>query len=404
MISSIIVAAGKSERFGKNKLRAILGGLPVLMRTLFAFQTHPEVDEIILVVNKEKINEMKVLEKPFSKIKKIISGEQHREQSSAAGVIESAGDICIVHNGANPLVSQKEISDVIQSVTDNDAAFVGRKVSATLKHCKKDKVDKTIDRTELVEAETPQGFKKELYLKALESIQDSHKTPELIFTDEMQVLESIGVHGKYIEASPQNRKITTLYDLQIAESFLKPHTRTGLGHDSHRFSPTISDSPSVIPALVKPAQAPAGIHNRETYITLGGVKIPHSKSFDANSDGDVLVHALCNAIGTAIGEGSLSKYADEMCKRGVKDSMKYLDHIKKNMQSMGYSVGNISASIEGKEPKLEIHIPEMKKKIASILDINPFQIGVACTSGEELTSFGKGEGMQCFCSVQLVKV
>ena len=420
MISAIILAAGKSERFGQNKLRAMLGGLPLLMRTLFAFQTHPQVNEIILVTNKDKIEEMNVLQKSFSKIKKIIPGGEHREQSSAAGVIEASGDICLVHNGANPLVTQKEISELIQSMKDNNATFVGRKVSATLKRSKNDQIEETVNRSNLIEAETPQGFKKELYIKALQSIQDSKQNIQGQFTDEMQVLESIGVFGKYIEASPQNRKITTPYDLQIAESFLTPHTRTGLGHDSHRFSSATPASPSVTPTkagihphkTLRQAQDDKGATQDDTpkpqdnnlFITLGGVKIPHAQCFDANSDGDVLVHALCNAIGTAIGEGSLSKYADEMCKNGIKDSIMYLKHIKKNMQALGYTIGNISASIEGKEPKLEIHIKEMKENISSALDINSFQIGIACTSGEELTSFGKGEGLQCFCSVQLAKM
>ncbi len=377
MVSVVIGAAGKSERFGSNKMQTILAGLPLLMRTIYPFQILKEIDEIILVVPEDKIEEMSPLKKSFTKIKKLIPGGKTRFESIAKGVIETNGEICLVHNGANPLVTKEEILETIKSVRKHNAAFIGRKITSTLWEVNNGLIEKNIPREDVYEAETPQGFKRDLFINALEKCKNKKKE----FTDEMSVLENIGIFGKVVKASPQNRKITTVQDLQIAEVFFKAHTRIGIGHDSHKFS-----------------------LKKEKPLLIGGAEIPYNKSFSANSDGDVVIHSLCNAIGTAIGEGSLSLYADKMCHEGIIDSLKYLEHINKNMKSVGYSIGNIAITIEGKEPKLENHIPNMKKIIAETLGINSFQIGIACTSGEELTSFGKGEGIQCFCHVQLIKI
>jgi 2-C-methyl-D-erythritol 4-phosphate cytidylyltransferase / 2-C-methyl-D-erythritol 2,4-cyclodiphosphate synthase len=375
MCSVIITAAGNSTRFGRDKLSAILGGLPLLIRTIYAFQSHSQIDEIILVVASSRLKEMSPLTKSFSKINQIVAGGSSRLESVTAGVLVASEELCLVHNGANPLVSAAEISAVIKAVSDDQAATVGRPVNSTLKEIKNGKITKTLNRAKIYATETPQGFKKDLYLQALKLSSKSNT-----FTDEMAFLESTGIKSVIVPASPQNIKVTTKFDLAVLESFIKAQTKIGIGHDSHRYQ------------------------EGEGGITVGGIKIPHSKKFTANSDGDLLVHALCNAIGTAIGEGSLSLYSDDLFqKKGETNSMKYLQHINKKMLASGYLIGNISVSLEGKEPKIEKFIPLIKQNLAEQLQINPLQIGVAATSGEGLTSFGKGEGMQCFVYVQLIR-
>lgn len=153
--------------------------------------------------------------------------------------------------------------------------------------------------------------------------------------------------------------------------------RVGIGQDSHRFDKT------------KP-------------LVICGKIIPDHDGFEANSDGDVVYHALCNAIGTAIGEGSLSKYSEDMChKQGIKDSSKYVLHINNIMKNKGFSINNIAISIECKTPKIEPHVNDFKQNLSLLLNIKQSQIGIAATSGENLTAFGKGEGVNCFVIVSL---
>lgn len=158
--------------------------------------------------------------------------------------------------------------------------------------------------------------------------------------------------------------------------------RVGLGQDSHRFSTVKKDR-----ALV-----------------LGGVEVDTKGGFEANSDGDIILHSLCNALSSAIGGDSLSTWADEMNKRGVKDSVCYLEHIFNKIVALKYSVVNISVSVEAKKPYLKIEIiNQIKIKIASLLRIKVDQVGLTFTSGEGLTAFGRGEGMQALAIVSILK-
>ena len=157
--------------------------------------------------------------------------------------------------------------------------------------------------------------------------------------------------------------------------------RVGIGQDSHRFE-NFSKNKNLI---------------------LGGIKIDTDLKFQANSDGDVILHSLCNALGSAIGLGSISTYADKMClEQGIIDSRKYVEYIFQKVKEKNYKIQNVSNSIEAKKPKLEKHFPEMKKIIAQILEINVDDVGITATSGEELTAFGKGEGIQVFVIVCIV--
>jgi 2-C-methyl-D-erythritol 2,4-cyclodiphosphate synthase len=117
-----------------------------------------------------------------------------------------------------------------------------------------------------------------------------------------------------------------------------------------------------------------------------------------------LTHAICNALWTAIGKGSLSLYADKMClERWIENSLKYLESIYVEVKKSWYEIGNIACSIEAAKPKLEKHIPQMKAILSQTLNCVSQQIGIACTTGEKLTDFGKGLGIQCFVHCILVK-
>ena len=159
--------------------------------------------------------------------------------------------------------------------------------------------------------------------------------------------------------------------------------RIGLGQDSHRFAnPQVDGGKPLI---------------------LGGVKISESVSLAANSDGDVILHSICNALSSAIGGDSLSSWADEMClKKGIKDSKKYVEYIFKKVKQKKYRVANVSICVEAKKPCLDLKIiKKIKEKIASLLEINIQQVGITFTSGENLTPFGQGKGIQSIAQVLL---
>ena len=158
--------------------------------------------------------------------------------------------------------------------------------------------------------------------------------------------------------------------------------RVGFGTDSHKFY-KISNRPLV----------------------LGGVKISNTGGLKANSDGDVILHALFNALSQACGGNSLGYYADPLFERGITDSREYLKIAVEMVDEIGYRISNIGIMIEAKRPRIQIDIvSEMKNVIAHLLNIEVNDIGITFTSGEGLTAFGRGEGILAQAVATLYKL
>ncbi len=153
-----------------------------------------------------------------------------------------------------------------------------------------------------------------------------------------------------------------------------PIFRTGIGQDSHRFLSEESSKPCVI----------------------GGIIFDNVPGLDADSDGDVVYHALCNAISSLTGTPILGGIARDLCRKdGITDSQVYLE---KALATLGrQKIVHVALSIEGKRPYLEDKIGQMKQQISSVLQISSSCIGITATSGDGLTDFGCGDGLQCFC-------
>jgi 2-C-methyl-D-erythritol 2,4-cyclodiphosphate synthase len=149
--------------------------------------------------------------------------------------------------------------------------------------------------------------------------------------------------------------------------------RTGIGQDSHRFLPADSSKPCVI----------------------GGLIFHDAPGFNANSDGDVVLHAICNAISSLTGILILGNIADDLClKDGITDSEVYLLEAMKTLA--GQRVTHVAITIEAKKPKFKNRLIEMRQNIARIMRLDISQVGITATSGEGLTDFGCGDGVQAF--------
>ena len=146
-----------------------------------------------------------------------------------------------------------------------------------------------------------------------------------------------------------------------------------IGQDSHRFGDPCGDCS----------------------IMLGGVSIPSDRPVIANSDGDVILHAVTNAISGYTGKIVLGGIADKLClEDGIKDSSVFLKKAVEDIQ--GAKIIHCSVSVECLVPKLKPHLDRIRSKIAELLDLHVSSVGLTATTGEGLTSFGKGEGIQAF--------
>lgn len=154
--------------------------------------------------------------------------------------------------------------------------------------------------------------------------------------------------------------------------------KTGMGQDSHAFE---SESGK---ALI-----------------LAGVTFEHKKGLRGNSDADVVLHSLTNAISSVTGRNILGKIADELCQRGVTDSREYLQCALDDLGS--WQIEHIAISLECLEPKISPQIEKMKDRIAGFCNISASDIGITATTGEGLTAFGRGEGIQALTIITVSK-
>ncbi len=382
----IILAGGKGERFKQDKTMVELQKKPLITWSLETFYKSREIDEFYVISNKKNHNKIKKIVPNFVKIYALAGKTRAESAKNAIKKIKpKKNDLLIIHNVANPLVSVKEIKNCLKQAKKYGACGVAHQTTNTIRN-----KNGIIPRKNLHLMETPQAIKANIYLEGLKKIK---KTEEI--TDDLMIAEKTGVKIKIIPADINNKKITFPEDLEKMEFLLQkkekktfknlfnflPSTKNikiGIGHDSHQFDKT-------------------GI------CVLGGIKFKECKKLKGNSDGDACFHALTNAILSAIGHGSLSLFSDEMCKKGIKNSQKYLERALKMLKKEKYKIKNISLSFECLKPKLEKKFPEMKKKISKILNIKEKNIGLTATSGEKLTNFGQGKGVQVFATVLIQK-
>lgn len=152
--------------------------------------------------------------------------------------------------------------------------------------------------------------------------------------------------------------------------------RTGIGQDSHRFLPPDSSKPCIIAGLI----------------------FDDTPGFHANSDGDLVFHAICNAISSLTGVLILGAIADDLClKDGITDSEVYLAEALKTLGKQ--KITHVAITLEGKKPHFKKRILEMRQNIARVMKLDVSQVGITATSGEGLTDFGCGDGVQCFVIV-----
>lgn len=378
---AIILAAGKGTRMQEktNKILLSLLNKPVICHTLAVFEECNLIDYVILVANKSDFLELESIIKKngFKKVKDIVAGGEHRQDSVYNGFnsIKDADDddIIVVHNAANTEVTVKMITDIIEAAKKYNAAAVGFPIEDTVKHVELGFVAKTFERGKLWRIQTPQAIKYNLMKMALDRAYEDN----FYATDDVSLIERLGKEVKIIECSADNIKITRKHDIEFIE-MLRTAKRVGLGQDSHKI-----------------------VSNRPLY--LGGYKVTDEYGLEADSDGDVILHALYNALSQAISSRSLGYYATPLCLNGITDSKEYIEIALELVENKGFKIGNIGIMTEAKKPRILDYDDEIKKSLASLLKIDKEKIGITATSGDELTPFGKGEAIQAFVIATLVK-
>ncbi len=137
-------------------------------------------------------------------------------------------------------------------------------------------------------------------------------------------------------------------------------------------------------------------------LVLGGVEIEHDQGLAAHSDGDVLIHALCDALLGAAGLGDIGElFPDTDPTYKDADSRRLLADVLERVRSAGYSVGNVDVIIHAQRPKLTEHKPRIRASLAELLELPPDAVGVKATTNEGLDAIGRGEALACWATVLL---
>ncbi|SSC07955.1 2-C-methyl-D-erythritol 2,4-cyclodiphosphate synthase [bacterium endosymbiont of Bathymodiolus sp. 5 South] len=154
--------------------------------------------------------------------------------------------------------------------------------------------------------------------------------------------------------------------------------KTGIGQDSHAF-----DS-----------------ENRKPLI-LGGIEFNHPQGLKGNSDADVILHSITNALCSVTGQNILGAKADELCQQGITDSAQYLKLALKDLDD--WKIEHIAIAIECLTPKITPKMQALKSNIANLTNIEISDVGITATTGEGLSAFGKGKGIQVFTIITVSK-
>ena len=229
--SAVILAAGSGRRFSDvagQKQNIELVGIPVIVRTVMAFEKCPLVDEIVIVCRAEDVSEYEGFAEKYSlsKIAKVVSGGDERIDSAMAGVdsVNDKSKYIAVHDGARCLITPEMIEKTLRSAYKNGAAAAGRPSTDTVKYSKDGlAIDETVDRTKVWLIGTPQVFMANMYRAAIYMAKKDGAT----VTDDCMMAERLGFKVSLVDIGGENIKITNPEDIYIAEGILRKREAMG---------------------------------------------------------------------------------------------------------------------------------------------------------------------------------
>ncbi len=393
-ISLIVAAGGSGTRFLKkaphqtnNKIFHPFFGKPLLIHTLKSFQGMKEIRETVAAVPPGTQAQWRKWQKQF-RLSNIgwVSGGKTRAESvwNALRKTDPKSDWVMVHDGARPLVSPTHIRRLIrtaQSKGPRDGVILAKKVVPTIKEVslKEHRIQRTVNREALCEAETPQLVRRSILMKAYKTNPNAFQA-----TDESALLESAGGRVKAVMHEEWNPKITSFDDLKLVESYVKQkdheEVRVGFGRDTHRLVP-----------------------GRKLY--LGGIHIPFKRGALGHSDGDTLLHAVSDAILGATGQGDIGEHFSDLDKRlkGIR-STKIIEEVLKKAREKGWAPVHVDTVIILEKPRLGVYKKMIGQKVAGLLKMKEENISIKAKTAEGLGPEGEGLAITCEAIVTMRKI
>ena len=370
-VSAIIAAGGRGLRFGGDSPKQLLtlGGRPILARSVDAFVACDVISEIVVAVPADLASAPPPYLLERGKPVTIVTGGTERRSSvaNAFSRVSDRAEVVVIHDAARPLVSDDLIRRTVAAATDTGAAIAALRAHDTVKQTNGEgAITATLPRERIYLAQTPQAFRVPVLRDALRLGGEA--------TDEAMLAELAGHTVRVVDGDPRNLKITTPDDLTMAEYFAAgssqvPALRIGNGYDLHRL---VAGRPLI----------------------LGGVRIPFEKGLEAHSDGDVICHAVTDAVLGAAGAGDIGRHfpdTDPEWKNA--DSIELLRRASAIVRDAGYAIVNVDVVVIAQKPKLAPHVEAIRGNVAGALGCAASQVSVKGKTNEGVDSMGAGESI-----------
>jgi 2C-methyl-D-erythritol 2,4-cyclodiphosphate synthase/2-C-methyl-D-erythritol 4-phosphate cytidylyltransferase len=372
---AIVVAAGRSTRMGgSDKLAVEIDGRPLLAWTLAALAAAPAVARVVVVTSRERHAEVAEAAWLPANVVEVVVGGIRRQESVHAGFLafdrhdpDETG-VVLVHDAARPLIDPSLVSAVASATARHGAAIPIVPVAETLKRIDGELVGPTVERAGLGAAQTPQGARRDLLRAAYRRFPAGG--PET-FTDEAALFEACSIAVHVVPGDPGNLKVTLPGDLRRAAAVLTRSRapRTGIGHDSHPFGPEMS-------------------------LLLGGIEIVGAPRLAGHSDGDVVLHAIADALLGATALGDLGRLfpADARTPRGIA-SATLIGEVRRRIEAAGWRPATVDLTVIAARPRLGAYLELMREAIAGLLGLDPAAVNVKASSGNLDGAEGAGRSI-----------
>ena len=396
---------------GSDKLQADLLGRPVLRWSLEALVA-AGVDRIVIATSPDRIAAVAAAPWLPDAVVAVVVGGARRQDSVAAGIAALAESgtapetVILVHDAARPLASPSLIRAVAEAASRHGAAIPALPVAETLKRLDGDRVGDTIDRTDVVVAQTPQGATLDVFNQAYAL---HHPNGLETWTDEASLLEACRIPVVAIPGEATNLKVTVPEDLDRARAML------GGMVAGRSVSPAPGWAESAGATLPVPNRPPAsfgrvglGMDSHQfgagEPLALGGLKIEGAPRLIGHSDGDAALHAVADALLGAAGLGDLGRVfpADSRTPLGV-DSRVLLAAVAEKVRAAGWQPVNIDVTIVAARPRLAGLLPAMGEAIAAAAGVDPQAVNVKASTGNLGGPEGAGRSISANALAYLVR-
>ena len=377
-VAIIVVAAGSGTRLGHAEPKAFVEvrGVTILERALRGVFESSEAAQIIVVAPSAKLVAARHVAAhaagAASDSVTVVAGGETRQASVAAGlaVLEPGIEIVLVHDAARALTTGSQIDRVVRAVSPVTGVIPALPVSDTIKRIdSQERVIGTVDRSELVHVQTPQGFPRAELVAA-------YAAADREYTDDAALYSAAGHSVRVVEGEARGFKITTKWDLNRAENLLRTASgfRSGIGLDVHAYD----DS---------------------TPLWLGGLYWPDEPGLAGHSDGDAVIHAICDAMLSAAGLGDMgARFGTADPRFQDAASAMFLHETLLLVAGAGYTVVNVAVQLVANRPKLSGRRGEIEAKLTELIGA---PVSVAATTSDGLGFTGRGEGVSALATALL---